>query len=402
MTSVFTRRNVLIGGAAAVAGAAGAGLVLRPRGGRKPLSRQGPAKKVIVVGAGPSGLATAYELGLVGHDVTVLEARERPGGRVYTLREPFSGEMYAEVGAGRIHSRQHLTLGYAEHLNLALDPVYPNEGAFVRMSGGVRRTIPWEEYSPAIQEEVGDPVLGPDRTQWSRIRGGMDMLPRALADRLGDRVLYESPVVGIEQDADQVRVTYSRGGELQTLTGDRVVCAVPFSLLREIDVAPSFSAATQAKINEMRYASIVRVFLQVKTRPWFEQGLNGFAITDDPMEVWNPSYGREKPRGILLAYVRKDYAPRLAAMTNDERIEHMLGKMETLFPGVRSQFELGASHSWLDDPWSRGSWAERPISEGIPPEGRVHFAGDQLTSYSGWIQGAFESAERAANEVNLA
>jgi len=46
------------------------------------LKRRGPAKKIIVIGAGLAGLCAAYELTQAGHDVTVLEAQLRPGGRV--------------------------------------------------------------------------------------------------------------------------------------------------------------------------------------------------------------------------------------------------------------------------------------------------------------------------------
>jgi monoamine oxidase len=57
----------------------------------QPLVTTPAAKTVIVVGAGPAGLTCAYELTRAGHHVTVLEARDRPGGRVRTLRAPMKG-----------------------------------------------------------------------------------------------------------------------------------------------------------------------------------------------------------------------------------------------------------------------------------------------------------------------
>jgi predicted NAD/FAD-dependent oxidoreductase len=74
------------------------------------LERKGAAKRVIVMGAGLAGLSAAYELTQAGHDVTLLEARTRPGGRVYTLREPFSDGMYAEAGARMIPDTNDITL----------------------------------------------------------------------------------------------------------------------------------------------------------------------------------------------------------------------------------------------------------------------------------------------------
>ena len=56
-------------------------------------------QKVLIVGAGIAGLVAAYELLLGGHDVQILEARMRPGGRIYTVREPFTDDSHAEAGA---------------------------------------------------------------------------------------------------------------------------------------------------------------------------------------------------------------------------------------------------------------------------------------------------------------
>jgi len=74
------------------------------------LERRGAPKRVLIVGAGLAGLSAAYELTQAGHDVTVLEARTRPGGRVHTLRDPFPDGLYAEAGATRVPSHHHFTL----------------------------------------------------------------------------------------------------------------------------------------------------------------------------------------------------------------------------------------------------------------------------------------------------
>src|SRR3954463_1318803 len=118
------------------------------------LTRRGPAKRIVILGAGLAGLAAAEELINAGHKVTVLEARNRPGGRVYTLRKPFTDGLYAEAGAGRIPSTHALTLQYVKRFNLQLDPFWPEAGSNVFLWRGKRQVVPFGKNPDPSQLDV--------------------------------------------------------------------------------------------------------------------------------------------------------------------------------------------------------------------------------------------------------
>ena len=100
----------------------------------------GIRKRVIVVGAGMAGLVAAYELQRAGHEPVVLEAQQRVGGRVFTLREPFSDGLYAEAGAMCIPRAHDLTMAYIEHFKLPVaNFTMDNPNGWVYLHGQKRR-----------------------------------------------------------------------------------------------------------------------------------------------------------------------------------------------------------------------------------------------------------------------
>ena len=101
----------------------------------------GQKKKVVIVGAGLAGLSAAYELLRAGHEPLILEAQHRVGGRIYTMREPFSRGLYAEAGAMRIPRSHELTISYINKFGLQTrDCPMGKPQAYVCI-GGVKRRL---------------------------------------------------------------------------------------------------------------------------------------------------------------------------------------------------------------------------------------------------------------------
>src|SRR6266545_1182510 len=478
--------------------------------GQDRIGRAGASKKVIIIGAGLAGLSAAFELSRLGHEVTLLEARLRPGGRVYTLRDPFSDGMYAEAGAARIPDNHQLTLKYIKLFGLTLDPFEPGNLAQVAYIRGRRIKIPageeapltglpgaltpeerkgsladlWERYVTPVLKEMGNPEAtgwppdslkkydlvtfaeflrrqgsSPDAIAlmempyykpeddtisalWSlrearllqaqrreyKIRGGNDLLPKAFAARLARKIRYGAQVVKIERDASSVSVLCRQGGATNRLTADYLICAIPLTVLRRIEVSPPFSPEKRRVIEQHSYESATRVFLQARGLRWRGDGLGGFGFSDHPEAIWRPTFnqssvrmasvrmasgqmasGQMGGRDILVSYLSGAQARRVTAMNKDERITSTLDRFEKIFHGLRENFEGGASVCWDEDEWARGAYAILKPGEmfSLLPhvarsEGRVHFAGEHASAWPGWMQGALESGNRAAKEINAA
>jgi monoamine oxidase len=242
-----------------------------------------------------------------------------------------------------------------------------------------------------------------------KIVGGNDLLPKAFANRLADRIQYGAAVVRIEQDQQGVRATYRREGSSATVTADKMICAIPFTVLRHLEVAPRFSALKHQAIQEMGYASLSRITFQVRGRYWRDQQANGFANTDIPGEIWDVSFDRPGQRGLLQLYLQGPSSSRASAMTEDERLRFGIEQVERVFPGLRQHLEGAFSCCWDIDPWARGAGRFMNVGQRTffgphvaTSEGHIHFAGEHTSAWYVWMNGAIESGSRAADEVNRA
>lgn len=175
MERAITRREFVAWSAAAAGALAGAAC---GRG----AERGGGSAEVLVAGAGLAGLAAAYELVRMGHRVTVLEARDRPGGRVHTIRDGFDDGLYVEAGAVFVPDHHGLTVGYARELGVPLVFVddargvgqrYFVRGRSVAVQPGRRVRWPMQlppmeagltpgalraRYLDPVLDEIGDPA----------------------------------------------------------------------------------------------------------------------------------------------------------------------------------------------------------------------------------------------------
>ena len=200
-----------------------------------------------------------------------------------------------------------------------------------------------------------------------------------------------------------------------TVTGDYAICAIPFSVLREIEVTGRpFSRPKQKAIRELNYNASTKILLQVQHRFWEEQDgiIGGTTVTDLPIRrICYPSFSDPNDeRGVMLAsYTWGQDALRWGGLDSREMIEQALEDVAQIHPSIVTEFEVGATHAWYNDPYARGAFAlfepgqqTRLQADIIAPEGRIHFAGEHTSLYHAWIQGALESGIRAAREIHEA
>jgi monoamine oxidase len=400
--------------------------------------------RVAVVGAGLAGLACAIDLAQSGVAVTVYEARDRVGGRVWTAAMP-DGALFERGGEFVETGYDHMLRRAGEH-RLAVTPqgfafaerevrsagdVLPAlliqaedelaevverlgaEAGRVSVAEALARTalaplarralerrlagtftVPLDDVAASwlARAEVraeDDGVVLPS----SRLAAGNDALAKALAADLGERVRLGCAVEALQLESDGV--TCVTAGERRRY--DRAVLAVPLPLLLH-DLLPALGERPSYARLQWGEAAKLHVPLARPAGPAAVQGLEAAFWT------WTAA----APDGGDATFASSFAGGRAAS----EALETALGgeRWLTALRRLRPELALAGEAvltAWRDDRWARGSyschppgWSRADDAEVAAPHGRVHLAGEHTAGdFCGTMEGALRSGARAAAEI---
>ncbi|MEM7349951.1 MAG: NAD(P)/FAD-dependent oxidoreductase [Acidobacteriota bacterium] len=238
-----------------------------------------------------------------------------------------------------------------------------------------------------------------------RIFGGNDQLPKAFARALSDKLRYNCPVRRIDHGAGGVEVAFEEGGLLRTISAPRLVIAIPFKVLRDVEIKPGFSADKMRVINSLAYGHVMKVAMQYRKRFWNQPGSIGQRVFTDTRlrRIYDMSIDQPGPRGILMSFTSGADAEKLGVMSAESRRRAALEATTRVWDEAPRHWESAAIKYWNEDPWVRGSYSFTGVGQSGfrqiagRPEGPIHFAGEHTKSAS--MNGAIASGIRVASEI---
>jgi monoamine oxidase len=412
------------------------------------------SEHIVIVGAGAAGLMAARELARAGKRVTILEARDRCGGRIHPLSVSEFGYA-ADGGAEFVHGDAPVTRGlareagltvraiggaqwsfdgktfsresprdpYDERLHAALRDLTEDltvadflrrhfaEPEYARLRRSVERMV--EGYDAADPERASTLAL---RDEWmndghstqARIDGGYGGLIDFLAAdcrKSGVAIRLGAVVTAIEESQGTVAVRCT-DGDAQLC--NRVILTVPLSLLRDIAL-PAAARAKALAADDIGFGSVIKILLRF-TRPWWRERREEladmiFLLSDETIPVWWTRYPDQHP--VLTGWFGGPRTAELSHLDPQGLIDAGIDSLATIFGLSRDDLvrDLVAAEAanWAHDPFARGaySWATprtRAAQEILArADGPVLFSGEAL--YRGRDMGTVEAALASGQET---
>jgi monoamine oxidase len=245
------------------------------------------------------------------------------------------------------------------------------------------------------------------------VRGGNDLIVRRLADRVADRLEPESRLVRLALDGTGggYRLIFERGGVAREVRASHVVLALPFTLLRQVQIDLPLPPATMQAIRGLRYGSNAKLMIGFGERIWrTRHGSTAASFSDLPYQTsWETTRLQGGAGGVLVNFVGGRHGVAIGQGSAAEQAERTVADLERLYPGLAAT-RAGQSQlrmHWPSNPYVLGSYScyqpgDWTRYRGIigEPVGRLHFAGEHA-SFDNWgfMEGAAETGTGAAAAI---
>jgi monoamine oxidase len=241
--------------------------------------------------------------------------------------------------------------------------------------------------------------------------GGNDQIAQRLADALAGQITRGSSLTGITRRTDGTfSLAFTQGNKTVSVAADHVVLALPFSILRNLDIANAgFSPVKLRAIHELGMGTNSKLNVQFTERIWRAQGMNGDSYSDTGYQsTWEVTRAQPGVPGILVDYTGGDIGASFGTGSPVQRAKIFTTQIEPLIPGISSAFNGKAYVDyWQTNPYTKGSYSYWKVGQytafaGAERErsGNCHFAGEHTSiDFQGYLNGAVDSGYKAAAEI---
>jgi len=231
-----------------------------------------------------------------------------------------------------------------------------------------------------------------------RLPGGASAVCDRMLGMLRASANYGATLQRVRQDDSGVSLIFDRG---ETRV-DHVILTLPPTALEHVVFEPALSVGKRCAVEACEMSRAIKICWEFDRPWWKEAGWGGSLHCDGPLQqTWEGTLG-DAP--VLTAYICGTQAVEWTRLGDPVRAG--VYELAQMFPEAATHFRRGWMHDWISDPFARGAFSHlapgyvlEHMPSIAPPEGRIHFAGEHTANWTGFIEGALESAERVVAEL---
>jgi len=242
--------------------------------------------------------------------------------------------------------------------------------------------------------------------------GGNDQITDGLAARLAGQITMGSELVAVRRNSSGTfTLTFAQASGTKTVTADKVVLALPFSILRSsVDISKAgFEPLKLIAIREQGMGTNSKLHVQFSSRFWRAQRSNGETFADTGYQnTWEVTRAQPGKSGILVNYTGGKVGASFGSGTPESRAAKFLGQIEPVLPGATKAWNgKAAIDFWPGYRWTKGSYSYWKVGQyqrfaGMEArrQGNCLFAGEHTSiDFQGYLNGAVATGQDAAGEI---